>query len=259
MPEADPLLSVVIPVHNEEGCVVRLAEEIGQAFAKVDYTWEVVWVNDGSTDATAERLAALKPPHRLINLDRCQGQSAALSAGFLAARGTWLGTLDGDGQNDPADLVRQLEHARGGGFDMVNGIRVSRRHSPARRLASRIANRVRNRITGDQVTDVGCSTRVIRREAALQVPFFDGMHRFLPTLVRMRGFVMTEIAVNHRPRRAGASKYGILDRLWRGLPDLFGVRWLISRQRNWIAVESVSPQVDPSTPHEPQATHEARS
>jgi dolichol-phosphate mannosyltransferase len=231
------LLSIVIPVRNEEENVLRLASEIASAFSGVSFWWEVVWVDDGSTDSTATRLGQLNAPHRLVRLDRNCGQSAAFVAGFLAARGAWIGTLDGDGQNDPVDLLRQLEHALRFDFDMVNGIRVDRRDSFIRRVASRIANASRNLIVGDRVSDVGCSTRVLRREAAIQAPYFHGMHRFLPTLVRMRGFTVTEIPVGHRPRYAGRSKYGIRNRLWSGIGDLFGVRWLVARQRVWKAAE----------------------
>ncbi len=233
-------LSIVIPVCNEEDSVPLLAADIGMAFAGVPFPWEVVWVDDGSTDGTAARVAALPAPHRLVRLHRNRGQSAALAAGFVAARGTWIATLDGDGQNDPRDLLGQLDHAARYGFDMVNGIRVARHDGVVRRVTSRIANTARNWIVGDRVTDVGCSTRVLRREAALAVPYFHGMHRFLPTLVAMRGFTVTEIPVSHRARQAGQSKYGIHNRLRAGIADLFGVRWLVSRQRVWKAVESVT-------------------
>ena len=240
MTHAELHLSVVIPVCNEEESIPPLAADIATAFTGVRFPWEAVWVDDGSTDGTAARIAALPAPHRLVRLHRNRGQSAALMAGFAAARGTWIGTLDGDGQNDPRDLLRQLEHASRYGFDMVNGIRVDRHDSVVRRVASRIANTARNWIVGDRVADVGCSTRVLRREAALAVPYFHGMHRFLPTLVAMRGFTVTEIPVAHRARQAGRSKYGIHNRLWTGVGDLFGVRWLASRQRVWKAVEGVA-------------------
>src|ERR671927_76997 len=169
-----------------------------------------------------------------------RGQSAALTAGFHVARGTWVGTLDGDGQNDPRDLDRQLAQAISQGVDMVNGVRARRHDGVVRRASSRIANSVRNRLTHETVTDVGCATRVARRAVLLQLPFFHGMHRFLPTLVKMRGFSVSEMPVNHRKRRGGRSKYGINNRLWAGLRDLFGVRWLLSRQRVWVATEHTS-------------------
>ena len=231
------LLSVVIPIKNEEATIPSLAAEVDRAFASVDYPWEAVWVDDGSTDRSVDILRALPAPHRLLRLDRNHGQSAAFMAGFRGARGAWVGTIDGDGQNDPADLPRQLAHARANGADMVNGIRAKRQDSIVRKLSSRIGNGTRNWLTGKSVADVGCSTRVVRREALLNLPFFHGMHRFLPTLVRMAGYRIDEIPVNHRQRAGGKSKYGINNRLWSGLRDIFGVRWLQSRHRTWTVVE----------------------
>lgn len=225
-------ISVVIPVKDEEATIPGLAREIDAAFAAQPYPWEAVWVDDGSTDRTRQLLQALPTPHRWLALDRNHGQSAAFAAGFRAARGIWVGTLDGDGQNDPLDLPRQLARALETGVDMVNGIRATRRDSWFRRLSSRIGNGVRNALTGRTVSDVGCSTRVVRREALLDLPFFHGMHRFLPTLVRMKGWTIAEIPVNHRPRAGGASKYGLWNRAPHALRDLFGVRWLQSRNRN---------------------------
>ncbi len=232
-----PLLSLVIPVKNEEANIVALAAEIDRALAGVTYAWEAVWIDDGSTDKSLIIMRGLKPPHRYLKLDRNHGQSAAFMAGFQGARGEWVGTLDGDGQNDPVDLVRQLDHALKTGVDMVNGIRAKRQDTLVRKWSSRLANGVRNRLTGRTVQDVGCSTRVVRRECLLHLPFFHGMHRFLPTLVAMRGHRLAEIPVNHRPRAGGKSKYGINNRLWSGLRDLFGVRWLISRNRVWTVAE----------------------
>jgi len=233
----EPDLSVVIPVRNEAPNVGPLAAEIARACTENGLAWEVLWVDDGSTDDTAQSVLALGSPHRLLRLDRAHGQSAALTAGFRAARAPWIGTLDGDGQNDPADLPRQLAHAQTTGADMVNGIRVRRLDGLGRRLSSQLANRFRNALTAESVTDVGCSTRVVKREALAEIPFFHGMHRFLPTLVGMRGYRVTEIPVCHRPRRAGRSKYGIHNRLWLAFEDLFGVRWLLRRQRVWRALE----------------------
>ena len=228
-----PGFSVVVPVRNEAAAIPGLAAEIAAACAAAGLAWEAVWVDDGSSDGSRALLAALPAPHRLIALVRGCGQSAALMAGVRHARGEWVGLLDGDGQNDPADLPRQLAHAHAGGWDLVNGIRARRRDSWPRRLASVIANRVRDAVTGDRVTDVGCATRVVRRAALRQLPLFDGLHRYLPTLVRAQGFRVAEIPVGHRPRQGGLSKYGINDRLWRGLRDLLGVRWLLARRCVW--------------------------
>jgi dolichol-phosphate mannosyltransferase len=234
---AIPVISIVIPVKDEAGSIAALAAGITAAFTGREDGWEVLWVDDGSTDDSAGVIRSLPPPHRLLRLDANHGQSAAFMAGFRAARGTWVGTLDGDGQNDPADLPRQLDHARATGVDMVNGIRAHRRDGLVRRVSSRVGNGLRNLLTGRTVTDVGCSTRVVRRDLLLELPFFHGMHRFLPTLVAMRGGRLAEIPVNHRPRSAGRSKYGVFNRAWRGLRDLFGVRWLLSRNRVWRVVE----------------------
>lgn len=233
----EPLISIVIPVKNEEETIPGLAAEIDDAFRAQDYAWEVVWVDDGSTDRSRALMQALPAPHRYIALDRNHGQSAAFMAGFRAARATWIGTLDGDGQNDPVDLPRQLARALETGVDMVNGIRAKRRDSLVRKISSRIGNGVRNWFTGRTVRDVGCSTRVVRRTAVIDLPFFHGMHRFLPTLVAMKGFRYDEIPVNHRPRAGGASKYGIWNRLPNAARDLFGVRWLKTRNRNWTVAD----------------------
>jgi dolichol-phosphate mannosyltransferase len=231
-------LSLVIPAYNEAGNIAVLAREIDQAMARLGEPWEAIWVDDGSTDATIEALRALGPPHRYLRFGANRGQSAALCAGIRAARGEWVGTLDADGQNDPADIVRQLAHARAHGADMVNGVRVSRRDSWVRRWSSKIANAYRRALLHDSVTDVGCSTRVMRRELLTDLPFFHGMHRYLPTLVAMRGGTIDELPVAHRPRTAGVSKYGIGNRLWAGLEDVRGMRWLRSRQRPWTIVET---------------------
>jgi dolichol-phosphate mannosyltransferase len=241
MPQAETFFSVVIPVKNEEATIPALAAEIDRAFADADFSWEALWVDDGSSDRTLAILKALPEPHRWVSFDRNHGQSAGFAAGFRHARGEWVGTLDGDGQNDPADLRRQLAHARAQGVDMVNGIRARRQDSVVRKISSRIGNGFRNLITGRTVSDVGCSTRVMRRESVLDLPFFHGYHRFLPTLVAMRGYRIAEIPVNHRPRAGGRSKYGISNRLWSGLRDCFGVRWLRSRQRVWKVAESSGP------------------
>jgi dolichol-phosphate mannosyltransferase len=236
MPD-DILISVVIPVKNEEATIPGLAAEIDAAFRSQTYRWEVVWVDDGSTDRSRAIMQGLPAPHRWVALDRNHGQSAAFIAGFRAARGTWVGTLDGDGQNDPVDLPRQLARALETGADMVNGIRAKRRDNLLRKVSSKVGNGIRNWLTGRTVADVGCSTRVVRRIAVIDLPFFHGMHRFLPTLVRMKGFTIDEIPVNHRPRAGGQSKYGLLNRVFAATRDLFGVRWILSRNRNWRVAE----------------------
>ena len=231
------LLSIVVPTFNEAASVAPLRVEIDAAMADAPYSWEAVWIDDGSTDETSRELRDFDAPHRYLRFEQNCGQSAALMAGIYAARGEWVGTLDGDGQNDPQDLPRQLTFALEAGLDMVNGIRAKRNDSLVRRVSSRLANGYRRRLLKDGVTDVGCSTRVVRRAMLSNLPFFDGIHRYLPALVAMRGGTMGEIPVNHRPRTAGKSKYGIRNRLWVGLQDVRGVRWLRDRNRRWTIIE----------------------
>jgi dolichol-phosphate mannosyltransferase len=226
-------VSIVIPIFNEAENIPLLVREIRAAMDGAPWRWETVWVNDGSTDGTESELLATardNPGHRFIGFAENSGQSAALLAGFREAEGKYLATLDGDGQNDPADIPRLLDSMSRQGVDMVNGYRANRRDSFVRRASSRTANFTRNLLTGRTVRDVGCSTRVMRKECTDYLPHFAGMHRFLPTLVSMYGFTLAEEPVNHRPRQTGQTKYGIGNRLWVGLLDLFGVWWLRKRR-----------------------------
>ncbi|MBS1262385.1 MAG: Dodecaprenyl-phosphate galacturonate synthase [Calditrichaeota bacterium] len=221
-------LSLVIPVKDERRSIAPLAREIDAAFADSRRRWEVIWVDDGSTDGTFAELKALRDRdarHRYISFRRNAGQAAALLAGFRAARGDLVGMMDGDGQNDPADLPRLLEALPRSGAEMVNGYRRVRRDSALRRFASRVANGVRGRFLGDGIRDVGCSLRVMRRDCLAELPAVHGMHRFLPALASMRGFRTVQIPVNHRPRRHGRTKYGIGNRLWVGIADMLWVKW----------------------------------
>jgi len=241
--QALPTISIVIPVRDEAESVADLADEVTRVMAATDWSWECIWVNDGSRDGTAEVLRAVLrrcPNHRLVDLDGNFGQSAALAAGFAQARGSILATLDGDGQNDPADLPSLFRGLDDGGVDMVNGIRAKRRDSWVRRVSSRLANGFRNRLTGERVTDVGCAIRAFRRECVQRLPVFKGMHRFLPTLVRMQGYTITERSVRHRPRERGRTKYGINNRLWVGIADTVAVCWM-QRRLVWPKVRSVEP------------------
>ncbi|MEJ5349515.1 MAG: glycosyltransferase family 2 protein [Desulfosoma sp.] len=225
-------LSIVIPVYNEAENVLHLADELEESLKPSAILWECLWVDDGSTDGTWDKLLVVAGRssgsffHRLYALERNAGQSAALWTGFQRCQGQIIATLDGDGQNDPRDIPRLVSLLLEGGYDMVQGYRAVRRDSLKRRVASRIANTFRNLITGKSVRDVGCSTRVFRRECVPYLPPFKGLHRFLPTLIMYHGFRIAEAPVNHRPRRRGTTKYGIFDRLWVGLLDLFGVSWL---------------------------------
>lgn len=228
----EPEVSLVIPVYNEEENLPVLDGEIRQAMETAGRPYEVLYVDDGSTDGSLQvlrGLASRDPRVRIVRQRRNSGQSAALDAGFRHARGGVVVTLDADLQNDPADIPRLLEKI--GEFDVVSGVRARRRDSWVRRVSSRVANGVRNRVTHESVTDVGCTLRACRAEYLRRIPVFNGMHRFLPTLLRMAGARVTEVPVNHRPRLHGQPKYGIGNRLWRGLADLYGVRWM---QTRWI-------------------------
>jgi dolichol-phosphate mannosyltransferase len=226
-----PKISLVIPVYNEEENLPILHGEILRAMETAGDPWEVLYVDDGSTDTSPAILLGLAREDsrvRVIHQRRNSGQSAALDAGFRHARGEIVVTLDADLQNDPADIPRLLE--RIGEYDVVSGVRARRQDSWIRKVSSRVANGIRNRVTQESVTDVGCTLRAARSEYLRRVPVFNGMHRFLPTLLRMEGARVTEVPVNHRPRLHGQPKYNIRNRIWRALVDLFGVRWMQSRR-----------------------------
>jgi dolichol-phosphate mannosyltransferase len=236
-------LSVVIPVFNERDNVAVLAGEIRAAVDPLAIPYEVIFVDDGSTDGSAEALqeiARLDSRVRIVSQARNSGQSAALAAGFRHARGEIIVTLDSDLQNDPADIPLLLERITTA--DVVSGIRTKRRDTWTRRVASKIANRIRNRLTHETVTDVGCSLRAFRRQYIVGVPVFDGMHRFLPTLLRLAGARVTEMGVRHRPRLHGTAKYTIGNRVFRATADLFGVRWLQLRHIDPDLSREVTPR-----------------
>jgi dolichol-phosphate mannosyltransferase len=239
MPETTPAaaeVAVVVPVRNEEDNVLPLVEEI-RAALEGRWRYEVVYVNDGSTDATAERLAEARarlPVLRVLAHRQACGQSTALGTGIKAAAAPLIATLDGDGQNDPADIPALLETARqadAGAPLLVMGWRQKRRDTWLRRLSSRIANGVRSRLLGDDTPDTGCGLKVFPRKAFLELPYFDHMHRFLPALFLRLGGRVVSVPVNHRERTRGTSKYGLHNRLWVGIVDLFGVMWLMARAR----------------------------
>lgn len=229
-------ISVVVPAHNEAGNLPGLIDEIVAAFAdRRDY--EIVVVDDASSDDSAQVLARLQqrlPQLRVLRHVRNAGQSTALINGVRHARGTWIGTLDGDAQNDPADLPRMLaeiERRAEPALKLIQGWRVSRRDSGIKRLSSKIANAVRSALLRDATPDSGCGIRVVERAALLNAPAFDHMHRFIPALIRQGGWTVDSLPVNHRPRGAGQSHYGTWNRLWVGIVDLFGVAWLGRRTR----------------------------
>ena len=223
-------LSVVLPCFNEAESLEALTAELEAVLDQLGVASEILFINDASTDGTLEVLKSLQQRHarvRIINHRERAGQSAGQASGFRFARGTYVVTMDADGQNDPADMPRllaALEHA-----DAVCGVRRQRHDTWSRRMASQIANGFRNAVTRERITDAGCAYRALRRAALAEMPVFNGMHRFVPTLLRMQGFRVLEMDVNHRPRRAGVSKYGINNRLWRGLVDCVAIRWLQSR------------------------------
>jgi dolichol-phosphate mannosyltransferase len=226
---SSPEISVVVPLFNEEESIAILQTELRTALSGLDY--EIIFVDDGSVDRTAERIETT-PNIRLIRFEKNSGQSAAIYAGLTAARGGTVVIIDGDLQNDPADIPKLLaEIARGA--DLVCGYRIKRRDTVAKRLTSRIANAVRSRYTKDGVRDTGCTLKAIQRECVSALFPFKGMHRFIPALVKAAGYRLVEIPVNHRPRRFGRSKYGLGNRALRATIDMFGVRWLLSRRLNY--------------------------
>ncbi|HMV40018.1 glycosyltransferase family 2 protein [Plasticicumulans sp.] len=230
-------LSVVVPVHNEGENIAPLIDEIVAALTgREDY--EIIYVNDGSRDDTAARLAEAAtrlPQLRVITHARACGQSTAVATGIRHARGRWIATLDGDGQNDPADIPKLLavltDPTRPLKRVMAAGYRRKRQDTWIKRISSKIANGVRSRLLGDATPDTGCGLKVFERAVFLELPYFDHMHRFLPALVRRAGYELVSVEVNHRHRTRGVSKYGTLDRLAVGIVDLFGVMWLQRRAR----------------------------
>ncbi|MET4071641.1 dolichol-phosphate mannosyltransferase [Bradyrhizobium sp. S3.2.6] len=234
MSSSQPSVSIVVPVRNEADNIAPLIEEITAA---LDGRWayEIIYVNDGSTDATGERLAAIMAERdnlRQLRHAKSGGQSAAVRSGVRAARGAIVATLDGDGQNNPVflpDLIAAVEN--GANVGLAAGQRVGRKDTGFKKFQSRVANGIRNGILKDGTRDTGCGLKAFRREVFLMMPYFDGLHRFLPALVRREGFDIAYVDVIDRPRHSGVSNYGFFDRLWIGIMDLAGVWWLIRRKK----------------------------
>ena len=237
--ESRPDLAVVVPVKNEADNILPLIDEIEAALTgRLDF--EIIYVDDGSDDATPAILDKARRTHSRLRVIRHRhgcGQSQAIASGIRAARAPLIATLDGDGQNDPADIPALLECWRQGAVErrsklMIAGWRAERQDDASRKIASRLANAIRAALLGDDTPDTGCGTKLFPRDLFLDLPRFDHMHRFLPALVLRAGGSVQSVKVNHRPRRQGASKYGNLRRALVGIPDLLGVMWLMRRSRN---------------------------
>jgi glycosyltransferase involved in cell wall biosynthesis len=235
--DPEPQLSVVAPVFNERDNLEPLVRELRETLAPTGIPFEILLVNDGSTDGSEAEIGELVRAHpgvRGLHFRENRGQTAAFDAGFAAARGTWVVTVDADLQNDPADipgLLTRLEDA-----DAVVGYRKRREDRWLRRVSSRIANGVRNRLSGDDIIDTGCSLKAFRRDCLSGLKLFTGMHRFLPTLLRMEGYRVVQVPVGHRPRRAGESKYGVWNRVFRSFVDLLVVRWMKKRRLGYEVI-----------------------
>jgi dolichol-phosphate mannosyltransferase len=239
-----PALSIVLPCYNEEENLRPLFQAVHQALDGLQLPYEIIVTDDGSTDAswaTLKECATRDPFLRGLRLARHCGQSAALWAGIQAARGRCIITLDADLQNDPRDVpafLRALEN-----FDCVCGTRVAARRQGdnwLRRVSSRVANWVRNQLSGEQIQDAGCTYRAFKRECVAGLKFFQGMHRFLPTLIKMEGFTVTEIPISHHPRLAGRTHYGVWNRLFASFYDLLAVRWMKKRMVRWDIAEKIN-------------------
>jgi dolichol-phosphate mannosyltransferase len=220
-------LSIVIPVYNEAENIAPLMEKLASALEDWGDPAEIIFVDDGSTDHTLQRLREVQARDVRVRIGHFRqnlGQSAAMAAGFRLARGRAVVTLDGDLQNDPAEIGRLVGLLKD--WDVVCGVRVERRDNLVKRLSSRMANRFRNWATGDDIIDTGCTLKAFRRECLARLELYNGMHRFLPTLLKMQGYRVTQVPVSHHPRLRGKTKYGTFGRLLKTLPDVWAVRWM---------------------------------
>ncbi|MCE5319146.1 MAG: glycosyltransferase family 2 protein [Parachlamydia sp.] len=222
--------SVVIPMKNEEGNVADLIEELHPIMAALKEPWELICIDDGSTDGTLTLLKELAKQHpwlRVVSFSRNYGQSSAFDAGFKLARGSYVITLDGDRQNDPADIPKLVQAVKD--CDLVCGYRANRRDPLVKKITSFFANQVRKRVCQDGVRDTGCSLKIYRREALQKIKMFQGMHRFLPALFKIEGFKVAEVAVNHRERTRGKTNYSFMNRSFNTIADMLAVRWMRKR------------------------------
>jgi dolichol-phosphate mannosyltransferase len=233
-------ISIVIPVYNEEQSIKPLVSELQEVLQGIKKSSEIIFVDDGSRDQSFAILkkAALRDPRiRVIRFRKNAGQTAAFDAGFKAAQGDIVVTMDADLQNDPHDITRLL--GKIGSFDVVCGWRHKRRDPWIKIVSSKIANFVRNRLSQEEIVDTGCSLKAFRRESLKNMKLFNGMHRFLPTLAKMEGFTVTQVKVNHRPRRFGRTKYNIRNRIMRAFADLLAVRWMKKRHLRYDVKETI--------------------
>jgi glycosyltransferase involved in cell wall biosynthesis len=252
-PSPAPYLSLVTPAYNEQETIPALIERVGAALDRIGRPYEVIVVDDGSTDATPALLAEAIPARpwlRVIRMARNGGQSAAFEAGFAAARGEYVATIDADLQNDPEEIPRLLQMLEADpNVDMITGWRKDRQDSNFRRWQSRQANRIRNWISQETVIDSASSLKLYRSRCVKGMKLFNGAHRFLPTMVKMRGYTVLETPVKHSPRFAGTPKYGFRNRAFRAFIDLLGIRWMKSRYLRYDCSEvaGVSPEDNPAT------------
>jgi len=227
----DAEISVVVPVYNEEANLPILVPKLAEVFDRLGSLYEMIFVDDGSSDGSRKllkKMASQVPSLRMVGLKQNRGLSTALLAGMREARGKIIVTLDSDLQNDPEDIPRLLEYLDR--YDMATGWRQKREDPWLKRIASRVGNSVRNRLSGESINDSACTLRVFKRECLQDIPIFNGMHRFMSTLVKMRGYRIVEVPVTHHPRKYGESKYNIRNRMWRSFVDLLAVRWMKGRR-----------------------------
>lgn len=234
-----PEVSIVIPVYNEEENVPILASALVDVMEKGGYSYEVIFVDDGSTDDTElalKKICSENPNFKTIRFKRNSGQTAAMDAGFKGAMGKFVVSIDADLQNDPKDIPPLLDALQS--YDLVCGWRYKRNDPWIKLISAKVANFVRNKLSDEDIKDIGCSLKAYRKECLVKIKLYNGLHRFLPTLFKMEGFTVTEVKVSHFPRKHGVSKYGIRNRMFRAFYDLLVVRWMKKRRLNYEIVES---------------------